>query len=118
MQIALFVYATMIIYRLKVISYIEFMSIIFKNIKFCSPKLLRRHTDGLREEMPGYLDEIFHVGGERGDLSPVVLGVVPVLLDERRRVHKEEIGDTFHQQQRNKNCPGCKDSVLEKMVAC
>jgi hypothetical protein len=39
MQIALFAYTTMIIYRLKPI-YSEFVSIIFKSIKFCSPKLL------------------------------------------------------------------------------
>lgn len=49
-------------------------------------------------EIKIYLNEIFNVRGERSHLPPVVLGVVPVLLDERRRVNKEEVRDAFNQR--------------------
>jgi hypothetical protein len=42
-----------------------------------------------------YLEEICNVGATRSNTSPVELGVVPVVEDERRCVDQEEISNSF-----------------------
>jgi hypothetical protein len=57
-----------------------------------------------------YIEEICDVGVARSDTSPVELGVVPVVEDERRRVNEEEIRNSFVE---NKSTPTNENFALE-----
>jgi len=57
-----------------------------------------------------YLEYICDVGVARSDTSPVELGIVPVVEDERRRVDEEEIRNSFVE---NKSISTHKNFALE-----